>query len=55
MAVMIDEPNNGSYFGGVVAAPVFSATVQQTLRMMGLEPDMTVQPKIVAVDVEEVL
>jgi cell division protein FtsI (penicillin-binding protein 3) len=55
MAVMIDEPNNGSYFGGVVAAPVFSATVQQTLRMMGLEPDMTVQPKIVAVDVEEAL
>lgn len=55
MAVMIDEPNNGSYFGGVVAAPVFSDTVQQTLRMMGLKPDMTVQPKIVAADVEESL
>ena len=54
MAVMIDEPNNGSYFGGVVAAPVFSETVQHTLRILGLEPDMTVQPKIVAVDVEEV-
>lgn len=55
MAVMIDEPNNGSYFGGVVAAPVFSETVQHTLRILGLEPDMTVQPKIVAVDVEEAL
>jgi cell division protein FtsI (penicillin-binding protein 3) len=53
MAVMIDEPTSGHYFGGTVAAPVFSATVQQTLRMMGLEPDMSVQPQIVAQDVEE--
>ena len=53
MAVMIDEPTSGHYFGGTVAAPVFSATVQQTLRMMGLEPDMSVRPQIVAQDVEE--
>ena len=30
VAVMIDEPSGGKYFGGDVAAPVFSATVQQT-------------------------
>jgi cell division protein FtsI (penicillin-binding protein 3) len=48
VAVMIDEPTNGRYFGGDVAAPVFSQTVQQTLRMMGVQPDLTVKPQIVA-------
>ena len=52
VAVMIDEPNNGQYYGGVVAAPVFSETVQQTLRILGVQPDMNVKPQIVA-DVEE--
>jgi len=46
--VMIDEPSNGLYYGGDVAAPVFSTTVQQTLRMMGVPPDMTVKPQVVA-------
>ncbi len=53
VAVMIDEPSNGQYFGGVVAAPVFSETVQQTLRMMGLPPDVAVKPQIVTSPVEE--
>jgi cell division protein FtsI (penicillin-binding protein 3) len=53
VAVMIDEPSNGKYFGGDVAAPVFSETVQQTLRMMGVQPDMAVRPQIVAQAVEE--
>ncbi|MEO8024461.1 penicillin-binding protein 2 [Polaromonas sp.] len=53
VAVMIDEPSNGKYFGGDVAAPVFSETVQQTLRMMGLPPDMAVRPQIVTNPVEE--
>jgi cell division protein FtsI (penicillin-binding protein 3) len=52
VAVMIDEPSNGKYFGGDVAAPVFSETVQQTLKLLGIEPDMTVKPQIVA-QVEE--
>jgi cell division protein FtsI (penicillin-binding protein 3) len=52
VAVMIDEPSTGSYFGGDVAAPVFSTTVQQTLRMMGVQPDMNVKPQVV-VAVEE--
>ena len=45
VAVMIDEPSNGKYFGGDVAAPVFSETVQQTLRMLGVQPDMAVRPR----------
>jgi cell division protein FtsI (penicillin-binding protein 3) len=53
VAVMIDEPSNGRYYGGDVAAPVFSQTVQQTLRMMGVQPDMAVKPQIVAKSVEE--
>ena len=46
VAVMVDEPSNGSYFGGDVAAPVFSQVVQQTLRMMNVSPDIDVKPQI---------
>jgi len=53
VAVMIDEPSNGQYFGGLVAAPVFSETVQQTLRILGVQPDMNVKPQIVTHVVEE--
>lgn len=53
VAVMIDEPSNGKYYGGDVAAPVFSDTVQQTLRTLGVQPDMAVRPQIVAQSVEE--
>jgi len=45
---MIDEPTNGAYYGGDVAAPVFSQTVQQTLRMMGIQPDVAVRPQVMA-------
>ena len=48
VAVMIDEPTAGQYYGGAVAAPVFSEVVQQTLRMMSVRPDMAVVPQIVA-------
>jgi len=48
VAVMVDEPSKGSYFGGDVAAPVFSQVVQQTLRMLGVPPDLDVKPGIVA-------
>ncbi len=53
VAVMIDEPSNGRYFGGDVAAPVFSTTVQQTLRLLGIQPDMSVKPQVVVKAVEE--
>ena len=48
VAVMVDEPDNGVFFGGLVAAPVFSQVVQQTLRAMGVPPDIDVKPQIVA-------
>lgn len=39
MAVMIDEPGNGKHFGGTVAAPVFSAVMSGTLRMLAIPQD----------------
>jgi cell division protein FtsI (penicillin-binding protein 3) len=53
VAVMIDEPSAGKYFGGEVAAPVFSEVVQQALRIKGVQPDMSVKPQIVTNAVEE--
>jgi cell division protein FtsI (penicillin-binding protein 3) len=53
VAVMIDEPSAGQYYGGAVAAPVFSEVVQQTLRMMAVQPDMAVKPQIVVQAAEE--
>ena len=55
VAVMVDEPSNGTYYGGAVAAPVFSTVVQHSLRLLGVAPDMAVQPQIVADPVEESL
>ncbi len=48
VAVMVDEPSKGVYYGGDVAAPVFSQVVQQTLRMLGVPPDLDVKPGIVS-------
>ncbi|MGS0758434.1 penicillin-binding transpeptidase domain-containing protein, partial [Roseateles sp. GG27B] len=36
VAVMVDEPTNGVYFGGAVAGPVFSQVVAQSLRLLGV-------------------
>ena len=47
VAVMVDEPSKGVYYGGAVAAPVFSQVVLQTLRLMGVPPDLEVAPQII--------
>ena len=46
VAVMVDEPSKGVFYGGDVAAPVFSQVVQQTLRMMNVQPDIEVKALI---------
>ncbi len=48
VAVMIDEPGKGQYYGGLAAAPVFSQVVQQTLRVLSVPPDREVTPQIIA-------
>ena len=40
IAVMIDEPRAGHYYGGIVAAPVFSTVMGGALRMLGVVPDL---------------
>ena len=37
--VVIDEPSSGDYFGGLVAAPVFSEVTGNALRLMQVTPD----------------
>jgi len=39
MVVMIDEPRNGEYFGGLVAAPVFSTVMSGAMRLLDIPPD----------------
>jgi cell division protein FtsI (penicillin-binding protein 3) len=39
IAVMIDEPSSKEYYGGLVAAPVFSKVMADTLRFMAIPPD----------------
>ncbi len=39
MAIMIDEPTAGQYYGGTVAAPVFSAVMTDSLRILGVQQD----------------
>lgn len=39
MVVMIDEPRGEKYYGGAVAAPVFSKVMAGALRMLDIPPD----------------
>jgi cell division protein FtsI (penicillin-binding protein 3) len=41
--VVIDEPGTGLYYGGDVAAPVFSEVVGGALRLMAVPPDQIVR------------
>jgi cell division protein FtsI (penicillin-binding protein 3) len=40
--VVIDTPGAGQYYGGDVAAPVFSSVMGPALRLLGVAPDTTV-------------
>jgi len=56
VAVMIDDPTKGQYYGGVVAAPVFSAVIAEALRMMQVPhdaPTETLQPVDAATETKE--
>ena len=39
MIVMLNEPRGGKYFGGQVAAPVFSKVLSGALRLLDVPPD----------------
>jgi cell division protein FtsI (penicillin-binding protein 3) len=42
IAVMLDEPSNGSHFGGTVAGPVFANVTANALRALNVAPDSSV-------------
>jgi cell division protein FtsI (penicillin-binding protein 3) len=44
IAVMLDEPSAGEYYGGAVAAPVFSQVMGGALRVLGVPPDAPMTP-----------
>jgi cell division protein FtsI (penicillin-binding protein 3) len=44
IAVMLDEPAAGQYYGGAVAAPVFAAVMAGALRILGVAPDAPLAP-----------
>ena len=44
IAVMVDEPSAGKYYGGVVAAPVFAQVMQGALRLIGAPYDAPLEP-----------
>jgi cell division protein FtsI (penicillin-binding protein 3) len=37
--IMIDDPSNGEYYGGLVAAPLFAAIMTGALRLLDIPPD----------------
>lgn len=47
VAVMIDEPNNGMYYGGLVAAPVFSKVTGAALHALSVPNDASLDNVIV--------
>lgn len=44
IAVMIDEPSAGQYYGGTVSAPVFKKVMQSALRQLDVAPDKSLAP-----------
>jgi cell division protein FtsI (penicillin-binding protein 3) len=44
VAVMIDEPGAGQYYGGAVAAPVFAQVMAGALRLLGVATDAPMKP-----------
>jgi len=44
IAALIDEPSDGQYYGGTVAAPVFAAVMAGALRILGVPPDAPLKP-----------
>lgn len=54
MAVMIDDPSSGEYYGGTVAAPVFSTVMADTLRMLAIPQDAPNNNVVIPNDVDEV-
>ena len=52
MAVVIDEPSKGGYYGGLISAPVFGKVMAGALRLMNVTPDnLPAEPQVPALNV----
>ena len=51
VVVVIDEPGGKAYYGGTVAAPVFSDIVEGSLRVLGIAPDSPATVRRAAISV----
>ena len=45
--VVIDEPSENSYFGGLVAAPVFARVTERALRLLQVPPEASAVQNLV--------
>ena len=48
--VVINDPRGGKYFGGDIAAPVFSEVARNALRLMNVAPDDIPEQKVATVE-----
>ncbi|MEZ5585724.1 MAG: penicillin-binding transpeptidase domain-containing protein [Sedimenticolaceae bacterium] len=46
LAVMLNEPQAGKFYGGQVAGPVFSAVMAEALRLQNVAPDVAIDPSV---------
>ena len=44
VAALVDEPTDGEYYGGTVAAPVFADVMAGALHILGVPPDAPMKP-----------
>jgi len=51
VAIVIDEPSQGGYYGGLVSAPVFGKVMAGALRLMNVAPDNLVEPQTAAAEI----
>ncbi len=45
VAIVIDEPSKGGYYGGLISAPVFGKVMAGALRLMNIAPDNLPPPE----------
>jgi cell division protein FtsI (penicillin-binding protein 3) len=48
--IMIDEPSEGGYYGGLVSAPVFGKVMAGALRLMNVAPDNLPEPQTAVIE-----
>ncbi|MDA1331101.1 MAG: penicillin-binding protein 2 [Proteobacteria bacterium] len=43
VAVVVEEPSHGAYYGSLVAAPVFRKVMEEALKTLGIKPDALIK------------